>query len=159
VTAARPTLRLVEAPVVEAAPALCAVVRCDRLAVAIAADCVIRLVLADEVTTRTVEGVRFVRAGALEARGWPLAALLEVDAATEAWVFVRGAGGAPVALGTGPCLAVRPLRPPHPLPQGLFRRSRAAVIGAFRVDDGLRERGVSIVGVWIDPARLVGGRS
>jgi hypothetical protein len=158
--ASRPGLHVVDRSVV--APAtqiLCVVVRCDQLAVAIPAGNVTRLALADEVEVRAAAGVTRARSGAIDAAAWPLSRLLDLDAPTDSWVFLGvgdGARAVPLALGAGPCLAVRPLPPPERLPAGLFRRSAAAVVGAFRVDDALRDKGVGIVGVWIDPVVLIG---
>ena len=145
---------------VDPAAVLCVLVRCDRLVVAIPARLVTRLVLDDEVrTTRTPSGAARVRSGDTELPAWHLGEILGVRSPVAAWLFLAADDGprpVALALATGPCLAVRPLSAPEPLPHGLFQKHSDAIAGAFRVDSALRGRGAGIVGLWIDPVRLIG---
>jgi len=136
---------------------LCVLVRIDTLIVAVPADKVTRITLADEtVRTPTPNGGLKVRNGDLEVPGWDMCRLLGFQVPITAWLFLAAGGGRePFALGTGPCVAVRPLPPPEPLPFGLFKRAADAMVGAFRVDAGLCDRGAGIAGIWLDPSRLV----
>jgi hypothetical protein len=154
---ARGKLRLVAA---DPNAVLCVLVRCHTLVVAVPARLVLRMALADEVaTTRASNGALLARSGDAVLPAWDLGALLGLSSPTAAWLFLSVDGGAqPVslALATGRCLAVRPLPAPTPLPSGLFKKHSDAVVGAFRVDDTLRSQGAGIVGVWLDPLRLLG---
>jgi len=168
------------------ATTLCVLVRLDRLLVAIPAEMVQRLVLAAEVVVvgstggeaeggpMAASGELRVRSGATYLPAWELGRLLGIEVATEAWIFLaamsgepdadgaghrtpRAAGGAGlIALGTGPCLAVRRMPAPAPLPPGLFRAGGPAMIGTFAVDEGLRQRGLGVAGLMLDPVALVG---
>lgn len=110
---------------------LSVVVRCHHLLFAIGAHRVSRLLLGDEVPVEdderrgaavTVAGHRFA--------AWDLGELLALPATKDAWVVVAGEGGLPpLALRTGPCVAVVELRGPTRLPTALFR-ARGRAFGA-----------------------------
>lgn len=144
----------------EATRTLCALVRCGSLAVAMPADAVTFIAMAEDVTVTADAGVLRVKAGDLVVPAWELSGLLGLDAPTTTWVFLKTSvtsGSTAVALGCGPCLTIQKLVDPDPLPRGVFRAGNDAIIGAFRVDAGLLEIGCGILGIWIDPARLIGG--
>lgn len=138
---------------------LCAIVRCGALAVAIPADAITFIANAED--TRLVAhdgGVRVV-AGEFEAEGALLHQLLGIPGEATSWLFLRssgaGAGSAALALGCGDCMTVTKLLDPDLLPRGIFQAGGTAIVGAFPVDDALRERGCMVAGIWLDPARLV----
>jgi hypothetical protein len=140
---------------VERRRTLCALVRCGHLAIAIPADLVIFIALADEVQVVDVGDRLRVSASGLVAAGWNLADLLEIEAEITTWMFLK-AGSTTIALGCGACMTVEKLVDPDPLPRGLFRAGRDAIIGAFRVDDALLQAGCGLAGIWLDVPRLIG---
>jgi hypothetical protein len=146
---------------VEVATTLCAIVRCGPIAVAIPADEITFIALAEDATLEQRGEAMRVTAGGLAAPAWSLPELLEVDAPVTSWLFLRSHGdpAALVGLGCGECLTVQKLPDPDALPRGVFRAAETAIIGAFRVDDRLQERGCGIAGIWLDPGRLISARS
>jgi hypothetical protein len=147
----------------EAARTLCAIVRCGSIAVAIPAEEVALIALAEDASVEQRAGGLRITVGALAAPGWSLADLLELDAPVSSWLFLRSPGDptALVALGCGECLTVQKLADPDALPRGVFRAGASAIerargiIGAFRVEDALQQRGCGIAGIWVDPVRLI----
>jgi len=141
---------------VEANRTLCALVQCDQLAIAIPARTVTFIALAEETTVaEDANGRLRVAASGLVAPAWRLADLLDVDAETTSWLFLGSDAGL-IALGCGACMKVQDLSDPDPLPHALFRAGDHAILGAFRVEDALLERGCGILGIWVDPLRLIG---
>lgn len=136
---------------------LCAIVRCGSLAVAIPADAVTFIANSDEVTLAERDSVTYVSTAEFQAPGVSLHELLDVGGAVTSWLFLK-AGVAGVALGCGECLTVGKLVDPDPLPRGIFRSGGDSIIGAFRVDETYLERGIDLVGIWIDPLRLCSTR-
>ncbi len=146
-------------PRTEASRTLCAIVRCGKLAVAIPADAIAFIAAADVTTVAQRDGALHVKAGLFDAVGWLLHDELEVAGTLSSWLFLKPQAGVPgaSALGCDECMTVQPLVNPDPLPRGIFRSGADAIMGAFRVDDTLIERGCSLVGIWIDPVRLTAG--
>jgi hypothetical protein len=141
---------------IEVAQTLCAIVRCGSLAVAIPADIVTFIALAQDTTVAPHPRGLHVRAGDLGAPGWLLPELLGIEGITTSWLFLRSTPRIGVAaIGCGECITVQKLPDPDPLPRGVLRAEGGAIIGAFRVDDAIVQRGCGIVGVWIDPERLI----
>jgi hypothetical protein len=135
--------------------ALCAIVRCGPLAVAIPADTITFISGADEAAISTRDKGATIKIGAFEAPAWRLHELLEIEANVSSWLFLRGTGVKGAALGCGECLTIARLAAPEPLPRGIFRARADAILGAFRVDDALVERGCGPLGLWVEPARLI----
>jgi len=136
--------------------ALCAIVRCGTLAVAIPADTITFITGIDEAEISTRDKITTIKIGGFEALAWRLHELLEVDANVSSWLFLRtGATTKGVALGCGECMTVAKLAAPDPLPRGIFRTRGDAILGAFRVEESLVERGCGPLGLWIEPMRLI----
>ncbi|HEX3766644.1 MAG TPA: hypothetical protein VHW23_48450 [Kofleriaceae bacterium] len=137
---------------------LAVLVRFGELVVALAAQHVSRIVMADE--AEEVPGApSSVRIGDAVLPAWELGDLLALSEAPAAWVVLAAGDepGAPrFALGTGPCIAVSSHDAVSPLPPGVVSVPPAAVIGVFVTDPTLRERGLGPLGVRIDPVRLIG---
>jgi hypothetical protein len=137
---------------------LAVMVRFGELVVALAADRVSRIALADEAEPAS-GAVPSVRLGGVVLPAWNLADLLGLEAPPEAWVIMTTSSepGAPeIALGTGPCIAIAPHDRVSALPAGVISAPPAAVAGVFVTDPALRERGVGELGVRIDPMQLIG---
>ncbi len=87
---------------------------------------------------------------------WDLGALLQGPSANNAWVALRlegPAGPVPIALRTGRCIGVMPVRPEMPLVSTLFRARGQAFRGAFEVAvAGEREQRVAVL---LDPTYLL----
>ena len=122
---------------------LCVFIDCESFLCAVAVSGIDRLVLADDVSLGP-EGGGEGPAGALRLAFvdgapfvvWDLSTLLAVPSASRAYLLLRLSHGEheiPVALCTGPCLFVEPLRAVMPIPEGVFRSRRGAVAGAFPV--------------------------
>jgi hypothetical protein len=110
-------------------------VRCHALVCALPAIRIHRMLLAEEL--RAERGI--VRSGSASYVAWDLGERLQTKPLGVAWVLfdVPGEGGvrAPIALRTGPCLAVRPISKVVPLPARLFAAREGAVTGAVASDD------------------------
>lgn len=137
---------------------LAVLVRFGELVVALAAQHVSRIVMADE--AEEVPGAASsVRIGDAVLPAWELGDLLALSEPPAAWVILATSDepGAPrFALGTGPCVAVASHGAVSPLPPGVVSVPPAAVLGVFITDPALRERGLGQLGVRIDPVRLIG---
>jgi hypothetical protein len=90
---------------------------------------------------------------------WDLDALLGLRDAPEAsrsWVLLElsylGAS-VPIALETGPCLAVEELPPVALLPARSFSARRGGIAGAFCPPASLSSRGATTFGLVLDPSR------
>ena len=137
---------------------LAVMVRFGALAVAVAAERVARIVMADEVVPAAGANPS-VRIGDAVLPAWDLGKLLGFAEPPAAWLIMTTSDepNAPrIALGTGPCVAVASHDGVSPLPIGVVSAPLAAVIGVFVTDPALRERGVGQLGVRIDPMRLIG---
>jgi len=137
---------------------LAVLLRFGDLVVAIAAQRVARIALADEAVPATAATPSVEIAGAV-LPAWDLGALLGLTGSPEAWLIMTTGDepGAPrIALGTGPCLAIAAHGELSALPPGVISAPPAAVAGVFITDAALRERGVGQLGVRIDPMRLIG---
>lgn len=137
---------------------LAVMLRFGELVVAVGAQHVARIALADEAVP--VSGtIPSVRLGDAVLPAWQLGKLLGLTGELAAWlVMTTGDGpGAPrIALGTGPCLAIATHDKVAPLPAGVVTAPPGAVAGVFVTDPALRARGVGALGVRIDPMRLIG---
>jgi hypothetical protein len=137
---------------------LAVMVRFGELAVALAAERVSRIAMADEATAATA-AIPSVEIAGEVLPAWNLADLLGLDAEPQAWVIMATSNepGAPrIALGTGPCVAIAPHGAVTPLPIGVVSAPPVAVAGVFITDPALRDRGVGELGVRIDPLQLIG---
>jgi len=136
---------------------LAVMVRFGELVVAVAAQRVSRIVMAEDAAPGP--GTASVRIGETVLPAWELGKLLGFSEAPVAWLVIKTSDepGAPeIALGTGPCIAVSSHDGVSPLPGGVVTAPAAAVVGVFVTDAVLRERGVGQLGVRIDPMRLIG---
>ena len=155
----RPTRLPVAAPLAaRALSELAVIVRFDALVVAVAAQHVSRIVMADQAVA--VPGARAgVRIGDAVLPSWELGKLLALAGPLAAWLVLT-TGDKPnaprIALGTGPCVAVSTHDQVSPLPPGVIGAPPDAVLGVFVTDPALRERGLGHLGVRIDPVRLIG---
>jgi len=137
---------------------LAVIVRFGELVVALPAQRVSRIAMADEVVA--VPGApASVRIGDAVLPAWELGKLLALAEAPAAWLILT-TGDEPnaprIALGTGPCVAAAPHDEISPLPPGVVSVPPAAVLGVFVTDPALRARGIGPLGVRIDPVRLIG---
>ena len=137
---------------------LAVIVRFGELVVALPAQRVSRIAMADEVVA--VPGApASVRIGDAVLPAWELGKLLALAEAPAAWLILT-TGDEPdaprIALGTGPCVAVSAHDEVSPLPPGVVSVPPAAVLGVFVTDPALRKRGLGPLGVRIDPVRLIG---
>jgi hypothetical protein len=137
---------------------LAVMVRFGDLVVAVAAQRVARIVLADEAVPAPRD-VPSVAIGGAVLPAWDLGKLLGFTEPPAAWL-VMTTGDEPtspqIALGTGPCVAVSSHEGVSPLPAGVVSAPPAAVVGVFATDAALRERGLGPLGVRVDPMRLIG---
>jgi hypothetical protein len=137
---------------------LAVMVRFGAVAVAVAAQRVSRIALADEaVPARGAPSA--VRIGDAVLPAWDLGKLLGFSEPPSAWLIMTTGDepGAPrIAIGTGPCIAIAAHGQVSPLPAGVISASSAAVVGVFVTDPALRDRGVGHLGVRVDPMRLIG---
>jgi hypothetical protein len=133
---------------------LAVMVQFDDLVVAIPAQRVARIVLADEATDAA--GAR-IRIGDHTLPAYDLAHLLGLGHAPAAYL-VLGAhdGHAEVALASGPCIAIAAHGPLSRLPRGILTDTTGGVLGVFSTDPSLRGRGGGPRGVRVDPRRLIG---
>jgi hypothetical protein len=159
-TGARTQGRRPDASRIAAVPdgVLAVLVRCRHLLCALPAAGVRRLLLADEVERETAGGVPCVRANGARFAVWELGALLGVPQPPAAFILLdvrRGSTAVPVALATGPCLAVQELVRGAVLPGPLFRERRAAFAGVFPVERARVPVGDAAFGLWIEPAALL----
>jgi hypothetical protein len=137
---------------------LAVLVQFGELIVAVAAQHVSRIVLADDAAV-VPDSPGSVRIGDAVLPAWELGKLLALADAPAAWLILATGDdpGAPrIALGTGPCVAVAPHDEISPLPPGVVSVPPAAVLGVFVTDPALRARGIGPLGVRIDPVRLIG---
>ena len=138
---------------------LAVLVRFGELVVAVAAQRVSRIVLADEAVPASPRATPRVMIGGATLPAWDLGKLLGFAEPPAAWLVVT-TGDEPsapeIALGTGPCIAVSSHDGASPLPAGVVSAPAAAVIGVFETDPALRERGLGRLGVRVDPLRLIG---
>jgi hypothetical protein len=126
-------------------------VACQHLVCAIPTEHVIRLILPSEATELT-PGVLLVNRQSYAI--WDLGERLGLTSAREAWCLVRipyKAGGLLLAIGTGRCWSVSPLRETRSLPSQLFRDKRSAVRGAFAADP---RHGGALLGIELNLSRL-----
>jgi hypothetical protein len=109
---------------------LCVVAACHTFLCAVPTQCVHRLVLPGDVDHASSEGQSVAgRLGMVTVSGepfaaWDLGALLSMGSLDAAWILMRiehAGDHVPIALRTGPCIAVQELAA-HPLPHA---RSRA----------------------------------
>jgi hypothetical protein len=137
---------------------LAVMVRFGELVVAIAAQRVARIVMADEAVA--VAGpTPSVRIGDAVMPAWNLGALLGFAEPPAAWLVMTTsdeASAPSIALGTGPCIAVASHDGISALPAGVVTAPIAAVLGVFVTDAALRDRGVGPLGVRLDPMMLIG---
>ena len=137
---------------------LAVMVRFGEVVVAVAAQRVARIALADE-AVRAPGATPSVRIGGAVLPAWDLGKLLGYSQPPAAWL-VMATGDEPdapkIALATGPCIAISPHGAVSPLPAGVVSASPAAIAGVFITDQALRERGVGHLGVRVDPMRLIG---
>jgi hypothetical protein len=138
---------------------LAVMVRFGDLVVAVAAQRVSRIVLADEAVPTTAYDLPSVQIGGAVMPAWDLGKLLGFTEPPAAWL-VMTTGDEPtsprIALGTGPCVAVSSHAGVSPLPAGVVSAPPSAVVGVFATDAELRERGLGPLGVRVDPMRLIG---
>jgi hypothetical protein len=142
---------------------LAVLVRFGELVIAVAAQRVARIVLADEVVAgkpaATAGGAATVVVGGATLPAWDLGALLGLDDPPAVWLVMR-TGDDPdapeIALGAGPCVAVAGHAPVAALPPGVIHAPPAGILGVFVTDLALRERGAGPLGVRVDPSRLIG---
>jgi hypothetical protein len=137
---------------------LAVMVRFGDLIVAVAAQRVSRIVMADQAVP-AAGATASVRIGDTVLPAWDLGNLLGFAEPPAAWL-VMTTGDEPsapqIALGTGPCVAVASHNGVSPLPPGVVNVPPAAVVGVFVTDPVLRERGVGHLGVRVDAMRLIG---
>jgi hypothetical protein len=125
--------------------------------------------LADEITrqvtvtpkTAPAEGVApnrtVVMVAAQPYAAWDLGRMLGLSPLAAAWVLVRVpflGGTVPMALRTGPCLAVQALRASAALPLGAFRGRRQALARAFLSTDVAVDLKDSPVGLLVNLTKL-----
>ena len=137
---------------------LAVMVRFGELVVAIAAQRVSRIVMADEAVP-AAGAIPSVRIGDTVLPAWDLGKLLGFTDPPEAWLIMTTSDepDAPtIALGTGPCVAVASHDGVSPLPVGVVSAPLWAIVGVFVTDPALRERGVGHLGIRVDPLRLIG---
>jgi len=137
---------------------LAVMVRFGDLVVAVAAQRVSRIVMADEVVEVAERELPSVRIGDAVLPAWDLGKLLGFSEPPAAWLVMTTSDepGAPtIALGTGPCVAVTSHDGVLALPAGVVSAPAAAVVGVFATDAALRDRGLGHLGVRIDPMRLI----
>jgi hypothetical protein len=138
---------------------LAVMVRFGELVVAVAADRVSRIVMADEAVPAQPRSTPCVRIGDAMLPAWNMGTLLGFSDPPVAWLIMTTSSepSAPeIALGTGPCVAVASHDGVTPLPAGVLSAPPAAVVGVFVTDEALRERGIGPLGVRVDPMRLIG---
>ena len=138
---------------------LAVMVQFGDLVVAVAAQRVARIVLADEAVPATPRATPRVQIGGTVMPAWDLGKLLGFTAPPAAWLVFATTDqpDAPeIALGTGPCIAVAGHASAAPLPGGVVAAPEAAIVGVFATDPALRERGIGELGVQVDPLRLIG---
>lgn len=138
---------------------LAVMLRFDRLVVAVPAERVVRIVLADEAVPAAPRATPRVQIHGATMPAWDLGKLLGLSGPPAAWlVFATGdqPGGSAIALGTGPCIAVTTHDGAAALPGGVVVGPDAAVVGVFATDAALRERGLGELGLRVDPLRLIG---
>jgi hypothetical protein len=137
---------------------LAVMVQFGELVVAIAAQRVARIVMADDAVP-SPGATPSVRIGGTLLPAWNLGKLLGFSEPPAAWLIMATGDepGAPeIAVGTGPCIAVSSHDALSLLPPGVIAAPFAAVTGVFATDAALRERGAGHLGVQIDPMRLIG---
>ena len=138
---------------------LAVLVRFGELVVAVAAQRVSRIVMADEVVDAPDRATPSVRLGATVLPAWNLGELLGIAEAPAAWLVMTTSdepNASTIALGTGPCMAVASHDELSALPPGVVSAPAAAVLGVFATDANLRERGAGHLGMRVDPMRLIG---
>ncbi|HEY0479649.1 MAG TPA: hypothetical protein VGD37_19150 [Kofleriaceae bacterium] len=137
---------------------LAVMVQFGELVVAIAAQRVARIVMADEAVPAP-GATPSVQIGGAVLPAWDLGKLLGFSEPPAAWLIMATGDepGAPeIAVGTGPCISVSSHHGISPLPPGVIAAPFAAVAGVFATDAVLRERGAGHLGLRVDPLRLIG---
>jgi hypothetical protein len=140
---------------------LSVLVACHSFLVAIPVRNVVRLYLHDEIgpLARTGQGgaqLGTIRADNRVCAAWDLGALLELAPLDRAWVVVdveRDGKRVPIALRTGACALVAPVRPDASLPGRIFRTREKAFPAAFAAAS-LEAQVPALFGLWLDVARL-----
>jgi hypothetical protein len=100
-----------------------------------------------------------VDADGIRHAAWDLGALLGSSASSDAsrsWILLELShlGAAlPIALETGPCLAVEELPPVAQLPARSLSARRGGIAGAFRPTANMALRGATTFGLVLDPTR------
>ena len=138
---------------------LAVLVRFGTLVVAVAAQRVSRIVMADEVVDAPGRATRCIRIGATVLPAWDLGELLGLSEPPAAWLVMTTSDeptAGSIALGTGPCLAVASHDELSALPAGVVSAPTAALLGVFATDANLRDRGAGHLGVRVDPLCLIG---
>jgi len=143
------------------AATLCVLAACHHVLVAVPVRWVARLVLPDEVTAISAHGsgrgcLGTVSAGGVPYAAWDLGELLGLAPLTTAWILLEvHDGGVPIsiALRTGACLMVQPLRPEASLPGTIFQTRQTAFPAAFSAALVSGET-PALYGLWLDPSRL-----
>jgi hypothetical protein len=138
---------------------LAVLVRFGDLVVAVAAQRVSRIVMADEVADAPGRATPSIRLGASVLPAWDLGALLGFSEPPAAWLVMTTSdepNAATIALGTGPCMAVASHEDISALPPGVVSAPSAAILGVFATDVTLRDRGAGHLGLRVDPMHLIG---
>lgn len=147
----------------ESAGAVCVFLHCHRHVLAIPTTQVERLLLFDEVgreelvTTKLSAGRGVVPVGSLYYASWDLGQMLGLAPLSSAWVLLRVpflGGEVRLALKTGPCMAVQPLRSTVALPQGAFRARQEGLSRAFAATEVRFGLGDALVGLYVNLVRL-----
>lgn len=155
----------------DAAAQLCVVIGCHHLVCALPIRSIDRLALPDAAqrlvvpTSKIKEKVdpnagplpAVVQVGADRFAAWDLGSLLGLGPLAQSWVLLRVSHGGkevPLALRTGPCLAVQGVRKLMKLPPGIFRTRRSALTDGFAGAATKGGKHHASVGLWLEPARL-----
>lgn len=152
-------LRTAERPRSRGIAELAVLVRFGELVVAIAAQRVSRIVMADEAVEVPGRATPCIRLGTQVLPAWDLGELLGLSEPRAAWLVIATSdepSASTIALSTGPCMAVASHDELSALPPGVVSAPAEAVLGVFATDATLRERGAGHLGVRVDPMRLIG---
>jgi hypothetical protein len=149
---------------------LCVLVGCHQLVCALPISSIDRLTLpetaqrlvipsrsADPATAPGEPLPAVVQVGDDRYAAWDLGLLLGLRPLARSWVLLRVSHGGkqvPIALRTGPCLAVQKVHRLMKLPPGIFRARRAALTDGFAAGTTKGAAHHASVGLWLDPARL-----
>jgi hypothetical protein len=131
--------------------------------VAVPVRSVTRLVLPHEVEIvsekHEAASLGVVKIGGEAHAAWDLGELLGLDPIAAAWILFRVAHEGTtlsIALRTGACLMVQPLRPEVSIPGAVFSARGKAFPSAFATSS-VRGKTPALYGLWLDPARLLTG--